>query len=100
MFRAAVLPWLKATSQCSIRICDPCTTLSYSQMSPAAQIPGTELSRVDEHLTPPASPISSPAALASVTSGLTPAPITTHSAGNSLPDLVTTLLTRPSEPSK
>ena len=35
MFSAAVLPWLKATSQCSIRIRrPPWITLSYSAMSP------------------------------------------------------------------
>src|SRR5689334_4999757 len=100
MFSAAVLPWLKATSQCSIRNVLPCTTLSYSQMSPAANTPGTELSSVEEHFTPPASPSSSPADLASVTSGCTPAPITTMSQGSSLPDLVTTAVRRPSDPSK
>ena len=60
MFSAAVLPWLKATSQCSMRIGRPWTGLSYSQMSPAAKMPGTELSRPAEHFTPPASPSSSP----------------------------------------
>ena len=72
MLSAAVLPWLKATSQCSMRIGLPCTGLWYSQMSPAAKIPGTELSRPAEHSTPPASPSSSPAERASVTSGITP----------------------------
>ena len=100
MLSAAVLPWLKATSQCSIRMWRPCTGLSYSQMSPAAKMPGTELSSRAEHSTPPASPISSPAAFASVTSGVTPAPITTKSQSSSSPLFVTTLSTRPSEPSK
>ncbi len=59
MFSAAVLPWLKATSQCSIRSgAPPCTTESYSQMSPAANTPGAELSRREEQRTPPRSPIS------------------------------------------
>ena len=40
MLSAAYLPWLKATSQCSIRSRRPCTTLSYSAMSPAAKMPG------------------------------------------------------------
>ena len=100
MFSAAVLPWLKATSQCSIRIGRPWTGLSYSQMSPAAKIPGTELSSPLEHFTPPASPSSSPACAASVMSGITPAPITTASQSSSSPLFVTTLRTRPSEPSK
>ena len=43
MFSAAVLPWLKATSQCSMRIGRPWTAESYSQMSPAANTPGAEL---------------------------------------------------------
>ena len=41
-------------------------------------MPGTEVSSRDEHTTPPLSPRSSPAAFASVTSGITPAPITTQ----------------------
>ena len=40
----------------------PWTTESYSQMSPAANTPGTELSRREEQRTPPRSPISRPAA--------------------------------------
>ena len=44
MFSAAVLPWLKATSQCSTRIWAPSwTTLSYSATSPAANTPGAEV---------------------------------------------------------
>ena len=38
-------PWLKATSQCSIRSRRPWTTLSYSAMSPAAKTPGALVSR-------------------------------------------------------
>ena len=48
MLSAAVLPWLKATSQCSIRIGRPWTGLSYSQMSPGGEDAGhrgLELSR-------------------------------------------------------
>ena len=100
MLSAAVLPWLKATSQCSIRIGRPWIGLSYSQMSPAAKMPGTELSSCAEHFTPPASPISSPAPFASVTSGVTPAPITTRSQSSSSPLFVTTRSTRSPEPSK
>ena len=100
MFNAAVLPWLNATSQCSMRSGLPWMTLSYSQMSPAAKMPGTEVSSWDEHFTPPASPRSSPAAFASVTSGWTPAPITTLSHSSSSPLSVTTFVTRPSVPSK
>ena len=55
MFSAAVLPWLKATSQCSMRIARRrARRESYSQMSPAANTPGTELSRREEQRTPPA----------------------------------------------
>ena len=94
MFSAAVLPCLNATSQCSTRRWRPWTTLSYSQMSPAAKTPGTELSSRDEHFTPPASPSSSPAPRASITSGMTPAPITTRSQSSDRPPAVTTLPTR------
>ena len=88
MFSAAVLPWLNATSQCSIRIrAPPWMTDSYSQMSPAAYTPGTELSSREEQRTPPRSPISSPAFWASCTSGVTPAPTTTASAASSRPPL-------------
>ena len=91
MFSAAVLPWLKATSQCSIRTgAPPCSGESYSQMSPAAKMPSTEDSRRELQRTPPFSPISSPALPASVTSGVTPAPITTASASSERPPRVTT----------
>ena len=50
--------------------------------------------------TPPRSPISSPAFLASDTSGITPTPMTTASAGMRVPLAVTTAETRPSSPSK
>ena len=49
---------------------------------------------------PPRSPSSRPAPRASITSGLTPTPMTTASASSSRPFLVTTLVTRPSAPSK
>ena len=74
MLNAAVFPWLKATSQCSIRIGLPCTGLSYSQMSPAAKMFDSEVSSPAVHLTPPCSPIARPADLASDTSGMTPMP--------------------------
>ena len=74
--------------------------LSYSQMSPAAKMPGTEVSSPALHFTPPVSPSSSPAERASVTSGCTPTPTTTMSQSSSRPSRVTTLLTRPSDPSK
>ena len=61
---------------------------------------GHRVSSCAEHFTPPASPISSPALLASVTSGVTPAPITTGSQSSSSPLRVTTFSTRPPEPSK
>src|SRR5436305_2013010 len=80
---AAVLPWLKATSQCSTRSRRRLTTLSYSAMSPATNTPGTEDSSVALAITPPLSPSSSPAARARVTSGITPTPITTASASSS-----------------
>ncbi len=69
-------------------------------MSPAANTPGTEVSSPDEHFSPPDSPSSSPPERASVTSGVTPTPITTMSQSSSRPPFVTTLRTRPSEPSK
>ena len=52
MLSAAYLPWLKATSQCSIRRRRPCTTLSYSAMSPAAKMPGALVSRYRSVSTP------------------------------------------------
>src|SRR5215213_784399 len=100
MLNAAVLPWLNATSQCSIRIGLPCTGLWYSQMSPAANTFGCELSSPAEQATPPCSPISSPAAFASETSGVTPMPTTTKSQSSSSPLFVTTLVTREPSPSK
>src|SRR5215210_7298702 len=100
MLNAAVLPWLNATSQCSIRIGLPCTGLSYSQMSPAAKMFAAEVSSPAPHFTPPCSPISSPAVLASDTSGLTPIPTTTKSHSISRPLFVTTLVTREPSPSK
>ena len=69
-------------------------------MSPAAYTPGAELSSRDEQSTPPASPSSRPALRASVTSGITPAPITTMSQSSESPPPVITRPTRPSEPSK
>ena len=50
----------------------PWTTLSYSATSPAAKIPGTEVWRWASTLIPPLSPSSSPAARASITSGIAP----------------------------
>src|SRR3954453_3820936 len=101
MFSPAVLPWLKATSQCSSRIRSPrWTGLSYSQMSPAAKMPGTDVSSPELQRTPPLSPSSSPAERASMTSGITPTPTTTMSQSSSFPAFVITRDTRPSEPSK
>ena len=59
-------------------------------MSPAAQMPRTDVSRSAEQATPPLSPSSSPAARASITSGIAPVPITTMSAASSRPEAQTT----------
>ena len=67
-------PWLAATSQCSSRSRRPWMALSYSQLSPAAKMPGAELSSPAEQRIPPVSPSSSPAERASITSGVTPDP--------------------------
>ena len=75
-------------------------TLSYSAMSPATNTPETSVSSSELARTPPFSPSASPALRARVTSGTTPAPITTVSASSVRPDSVTTHLTRPSAPSK
>ena len=99
MLRAAVWPWFAATSQCSSRSGRPWIGLWYSQMSPAANTPGTEVSSWAEQRTPPLSPSSSPADRASITSGITPTPTTTMSHSSSRPELVTTVDTRPSAPS-
>ena len=86
MFSAAVLPWLNATSQCSIRIVPAVQTESYSQMSPAAIHALRRGSQgATSTRTPPRSPIVKPARCASPMSGVTPAPITTASAGSSRP---------------
>ena len=63
-------------------------------MSPAAQMPRTDVARSAEQATPPLSPSSSPAARASITSGIAPVPITTMSAGSSRPEAQTTRCTR------
>ena len=94
MAAAAARPCASATSWCSIRTRPPCSTESYSHTSPAAQMPGAEVSRLAEHATPPVSPSSSLAARASITSGIAPVPITTMSASSVRPDAVTTRSTR------
>src|SRR5450755_3692181 len=101
MFRATVLPWLRATSQCSTRIDrPPCRTLSYSAISPATNTSGTLVRRRESARTPPLSPSSRPAARARVTSGAAPTPITTASVSSCRPALVITRVTRPSAPSQ
>src|SRR5688500_1737549 len=74
-------------------------TLSYSQASPAAHTPETDVSSCDEHLIPPRGPISNPDDLASMTSGTAPTPISTPSQSIERPDEQTTRSTV-SPPSK
>ena len=102
MFSAAVLPWLNATSQCSIRM--RCAAVHDALV--LGDVAGGEDARArrsgggSRPRRRRCSPISRPAVRASLTSGTAPTPTTTASASSRRPLLVTTRVTRPPAPSK
>src|ERR671912_653956 len=70
MAAATACPCAAATSKCSMRARRPCSSESYSHMSPAAHTPAADVARSAPQASPPLSPSSSPAARPSITSGI------------------------------
>ena len=92
---AAMRPWRLAGPASGTCDWAPVTWSRTSMASPTAKMSGTLVRMWSSTRMPPRSPIARPAVFASPTSGRTPMPMTTMSAGMALPDSVSTSSAEP-----